>query len=116
MLGQAGQLLHARYQRSLEALEAAASAMRWAAIAADEAAKLAELQYARKKAADQDRRNRDAVVQLQRLQQQQRDAERQQQQQQQQKDGEGGTEMRDLGASASSSQADSEDTVRGELM
>ena len=109
-----GQLLRARHQRSLPALEAAAVAKRRHATALDQAANLAELTYAREKAVEADKRGREEMARLQRRQQEQRAAERQlQQQQQQQQDGEG-TEMRNLGASPSS-QSNTSERVHGEL-
>ena len=112
-----GQLLRARHQRSLPALEAAAVAKRRHATALDQAANLAELTYAREKAVEADKRGREEMARLQRRQQEQRAAERQlqqqQQQQQQQQHGDG-TEMRDLGAS-SSSQSNTSERVHGEL-
>ena len=114
VLGQGGQLLRARYQRSLPALEAAAVAKRRHATALDQAATLAELTYAKEKAVEADKRGREEMARLQRRQQEQRAAERQlQQQQQQQQHGEG-TEMQDLGAS-SSSQPNTSERVHGEL-
>ena len=109
-----GQLLRARHQRSLPALEAAAVAKRRHATALDQAANLAELTYAREKAVEADKRGREEMARLQRRQQEQRAAERQlQQQQQQQQDGDG-TEMRNLGASPSS-QSNTSERVHGEL-
>jgi hypothetical protein len=117
VLGQGGQLLRARYQRSLVALEAAANSKRRQATAADQAATLAETTYVREKVAQADRRGREEMARLQKQQQEQRAAERRlQQQQQQQQNPDGGMEMGNLGAPASSSQVNSEDTVRGELM
>ena len=114
VLGHGGQLLRARHQRSLPALEAAAVAKRRHATALDQAANLAELTYAREKAVEADKRGREEMARLQRRQQEQRAAERQlQQQQQQQQDGEG-TEMRNLGASPSS-QSNTSERVHGEL-
>ena len=117
VLGQGGQVLRARYQRSLAALEADAISKRRHAADADQAANLAELSYAREKAVEADKRGRAEMARLQRQQQEQRAAERQlqqqQQQQQQQQPGEG-TEMKDLGAS-SSSQPNTSERVHGEL-
>ena len=99
VLSQGGQALLARYQRSLVALKGAALSKRREATAADQAANLAELSYAREKAAEADKRGREEMAKLQRQQQEQRAAERQLQRQQQQNQEE--TEMQDLGAAAS---------------
>ena len=93
-------MLLARYQRSLVALKAAALSKRREATAADQAANLAEVAYAKEKAAVADKRGREEMAKLQRQQQEQRAAERRLQQQQQQNQD---TEMEDLGAAASPS-------------
>ena len=100
VLGWGGQLLRARYQRSLVALKGAALLKRREATAAEAAANLAEVAYAKEKAADADKRGREEMARLQRRQQEQRAAERRLQQQQQQNQE---TEMEDLGAAASPS-------------
>ena len=121
VLGQGGQVLRARYQRSLAALEADAIQKRRHATAADQAANLAELSYAREKAVEADKRGRAEMARLQRQQQEQRAAERQLQQQQQQQQhqqiGEDGTEMQDLGAASSPTSGNSSTgTTNGEIM
>ena len=98
VLGWGGQLLRARYQRSLVALKGAALLKRREATAAEAAANLAEVAYAKEKAADADKRGREEMARLQRRQQEQRAAERRLQRQQQQNQEE--TEMQDLGAAA----------------
>ena len=100
VLGWGGQVLLARYQRSLVALKGAALLKRREATAAEAAANLAEVAYAKEKAADADKRGREEMARLQRRQQEQRAAERRLQQQQQQNQE---TEMEDLGAAASPS-------------
>ena len=115
VLGQGGQALLARYQRSLAALEAAAISKRREATAADQAANLAELSYAREKAAEADKRGREEMAKLQRQQQEQRAAERRLQRQQQQNQEE--TEMQDLGAAATpTSRNNTTGATNGELM
>ena len=99
VLGWGGQLLRARYQRSLVALKGAALLKRREATAAEAAANLAEGAYVKEKAADADRRGREEMAKLQRRQQEQRAAEGRLQQQQQNQE----TEMEDLGAAASPS-------------
>ena len=107
VLGQGGQALLARYQRSLAALEAAAISKRREATAADQAANLAELSYAREKAAEADKRGREEMAKLQRQQQEQRAAERRLQRQQQQQQHQEDTEMQDLGAAATPTSSNS---------
>ena len=115
MLGEGGQLLRARYQRSLPALEAAAISKRREATAADQVANLAELSYAREKAVEADKRGREEMARLQRQQQEQRAAERRLQRQQQQNQEE--TEMQDLGAAATpTSRSSTTGTTNGEIM
>ena len=103
VLGWGGQVLRARYQRSLVALQGAALLKRREATAAEAAANLAEVAYAKEKAADADKRGREEMARLQRRQQEQRAAERRLQQQQQNQE----TEMEDLGAAASPSTSNS---------
>ena len=114
VLGQGGQALLARYQRSLVALKGAALSKRREATAADQAANLAEIAYAKEKAADADKRGREEMVKLQRQQQEQRAAERRLQRQQQNQEE---TEMQDLGAAASpTSNNSTTGASNGELM
>ena len=119
MLGQGAQLLRDRYGATLPAMETAAINKRRVATAALEAADQAELLWVQRRADEQNRRDREAMARLQQQRAQLRAAEQQQQrqeQQQQQQQDQEGTEMRNLGASSSSStQTSPPEIVNGEL-
>ena len=118
VLGQGAQLLRDRYAATLPAMESAAINKRRVATAALEAADQAELLWVQVRADEQNRRDREAMARLQQQRAQLRAAEQQQQrqeQQQQQQQDQEGMEMRNLGASSSSTQTSPPEIVNGEL-